>query len=61
MVLPKHSPEFVVLYPDFVPINTARSINEGVTDEEFNERRREVNGQVTLVLEAIFGSEVVPS
>jgi hypothetical protein len=55
--LPKHRPEFAVSYPDFVPIDTAHRINEGVTDEEFNERRREVNGQVSLVLESIFGSD----
>ena len=56
-ILPEHSPEFAVSYPDFVPINTTKSVEDGVLETELVCRRVEVDREIDNVLESIFGME----
>ena len=55
--LPEHSAEFAVSYPDFIPIEATQSITDGVSEEEYGMRQKEVNERVTSALNSIFGEE----
>ena len=57
--LPEHSAEFAVSYPDFIPIDTVQSLVVGVTDADYETRKQQVNARVRLVLDEIFGREVL--
>jgi len=55
--LPIHLPEFGVSNPDFVAIDAAQSLNEGVSEEEHQTQQALVNEQVDQALDSIFGVE----
>lgn len=56
--LPEHSEQFAMSYPEFIPIERLQSIEDGgVPVEDYMRRQQEVNDQVQLALNSIFGEE----
>jgi hypothetical protein len=55
--LPVNSEEFAVSYPDFIPIDIEESIRSHVSDRVYQNKKKEVDRKVRLVLDSIFGYE----
>ena len=55
--LDENSAKFAVSYPDFIPIDLERSICGGVSDSDYNNRKKEVDADVAKALDEIFGKD----
>lgn len=55
--LPINLPEFVVSYPDFVPIDIEQSLVSSVSQEEYDNKKNEVDAIIDEVMDSIFGTE----